>query len=103
MILPADKGRAVVVLDKSEYKSKAQELLSDSKTYKKLKRDPTNTYCNKLINVIKPLKESGDLPIDIYRRICPTSTESSKFYGLPKIHKPSVPLRPIVASRGLAR
>ncbi len=100
MILPADKGRAVVVLDKSEYKSKAQELLSDSKTYKKLKRDPTNTYCNKLINVIKPLKESGDLPIDIYRKIYPTSTELPKFYGLPKIHKPSVPLRPIVASRG---
>ena len=25
---------------------------------------------------------------------------SDKFYGLPQIHKPEIPLRPIVASRG---
>ncbi len=41
MILPADKGRAVVVMDKKEYKEKANKLLSDEKTYKKEKKDPT--------------------------------------------------------------
>ena len=30
----------------------------------------------------------------------PTGTGSPKFYGLPKIHKPGVPLRSIVSSRG---
>ena len=30
----------------------------------------------------------------------PSATVCSKFYGLPKIHKPNVPLRPIVASQG---
>ena len=30
----------------------------------------------------------------------PTGTGSPKFYGLPKIHKPGIPLRPIVSSRG---
>ena len=30
----------------------------------------------------------------------PSATVCAKFYGLPKIHKPNVPLRPIVASQG---
>ena len=30
----------------------------------------------------------------------PSATVCPKFYGLPKIHKPDVPLRPIVASQG---
>ena len=31
----------------------------------------------------------------------PTGCETLKFYGLPKIHKPDTPLRPIVSSCGL--
>ena len=34
-ILPADKGRIVVVLDTKEYKQKCESLLSDTVTYKK--------------------------------------------------------------------
>ncbi len=58
MILPADKGRAVVVLDKSEYQQKAQALLNDTNTYKKLSKDPTNSNIKKMLDVIKPLKDS---------------------------------------------
>ena len=42
-ILPADKGRCVVILDSEEYDQKCADLLSDSKTYSKLgKRNPTS-------------------------------------------------------------
>ena len=44
VILPADKGKATVVLDKEEYMSKVKLMLSDTKTYKMLKKDPTPTY-----------------------------------------------------------
>ena len=33
VILPADKGKATVVLDKEEYMSKVKLVLSDTKTY----------------------------------------------------------------------
>ena len=36
----------------------------------------------------------------MYRTMYPTSCTAPKFYGLPKIHKTSTPLRPIVTSRG---
>ena len=40
-ILPADKGRATVVLERTEYDAKMLEMLSDVNTYRKLDRDPT--------------------------------------------------------------
>ena len=36
MVLPADKGRATVVLDKTEYEEKVQHMLDGERTYEKL-------------------------------------------------------------------
>ena len=36
MILPADKGRAIVVMDKAEYEEKVNNMLNDVHTYEKL-------------------------------------------------------------------
>ena len=43
-ILPADKGRATEVLDKTEYVSKMNDFLKDTNTYEPLKKDPTQKY-----------------------------------------------------------
>lgn len=40
------------------------------------------------------------IKVPLFNRLYPTETVIPRFYGLPKIHKASVPLRPIVASRG---
>ena len=99
-ILPADKGRCTVVLDRSEYENKIQKLLEDKKTYELLKKDPTTTVKNKLLNIMKKWKKEGTLSQELYKQIYPTSDLAPKFYGLPKIHKPLMPLRPIVAGNG---
>ncbi len=39
-ILPADKGRSTVVLNTEDYESKLSTLLSDSKIYEMLQKDP---------------------------------------------------------------
>ena len=41
MILTADKGVALVIIDKNDYIQKAEELLNTN-TYKKIPEDPTN-------------------------------------------------------------
>jgi hypothetical protein len=41
-VLPADKGNVPVVLDTSDYNRQIAALLED-KTYKKLKKDPTDS------------------------------------------------------------
>ena len=37
---------------------------------------------------------------NIYKKVYPTGASEHKFYGLPKIQKEDVPLRPIVSSIG---
>ncbi len=97
VILPADKGRCTVVLDKSEYHNKVCELLSDSKTYEPLKRDPTSGYRKKVIDHLQLLEKSESIDRVLYHKLYPGESVP-KFYGLPKIHKQNAPLRPIVSS-----
>ena len=97
LILPADKGVALVVIDRAEYIKKAEELLKE-KTYKKITEDPTVKQKNKLINILRNIKTEGGLNEETYRRLYPTGAGSPKFYYLPKIHKSGIPLRPIMSS-----
>ena len=100
VILTTDKGVAIVIMDKEEYKKKAQILLEDKGTYKTLKVDPTNRMKTKLINLLKKIKSEGGINDNHYRKMYPTGKVPPKFYGLPKVHKRDIPLRPIVSSRG---
>ena len=98
MILTADKGVSLVVMD-TEYNRKAEELLQQP-TYKPIPTDPSSRCKNKLINILKSIKAEGGMSEAIYKRLYPTGAGSPKFYGLPKIHKEGMPLRPIVSSIG---
>ena len=88
MILPADKGKATVILNNADYKTKCQDILNDTITYKQLKKGPTNIYRRKLINLLKELKNSGAITQEQYYKVYPTANEPPKLYGLPKVHKP---------------
>ena len=99
MILTADKGVALVVLNTEDYLKKAEDLLNQN-TYRALTSDPTMRLKNKMINLLKTIRSKGGLSEEMYRRLYPTGAGSPKFYGLPKIQKPGMPLRPIVSSIG---
>ena len=91
----------MVIMDRTEYKKKAEELLNTG-TYKKISEDPTKKQKNKLISILKNIKAEVGLNEETYRRLYPTAAVPAKLYGLPKIHKPGIPLRPIVSSIGAA-
>ena len=52
VILPADKGNSTVVMDRTEYERKLEEMLSDN-TYKKLDKDPTTKMERKVAKTLK--------------------------------------------------
>ena len=99
MVLTADKGMALVVMNTEDYKKKAEELLNQN-TYRAITSDPTMRLKNKLISMLKSIKTKGGISEEFYRRLYPTGAGSPKFYGLPKIHKLGMPLRLIVSSIG---
>ena len=59
IVLTADKGACIVVIDREEYIKKAKELLIQA-TYKVISANPTTKQKNKLITLLKNIKaESG--------------------------------------------
>ena len=101
VILTANKGVSMVVMDKDEYIHKWEKLLHQP-SYKQLPSDPTTKHENRLISILKTIKSEGGIDNITYKRLYPTGAGYPKYYGLPKIHKQGVPLRPIISSRGSA-
>ena len=55
IVLTADKGVTLVVINKEDYEKKAEELLNET-TYNNITNEPTTQYKNKLISLIKTIK-----------------------------------------------
>lgn len=97
MILPSDKGRAVVVLDRAEYDDKICMLLDDSSTYQIITKDQTRSLERNMNSILLSLHRDAQLPKQLYNQLRSTAGLIPHLYGLPKIHKSSRPLRPIVS------
>ena len=100
MILPADEGKATVVMDKTEYEEKVNIMLNDAHTWERLQADPTSSYKGKLIEKLTKLKKDGKITEDQYKYLYPTSEATTRLYCTPKIHKANNLLRPIVDYTG---
>ena len=98
-VLTADKGVAMAIMDRQDYINKANHLLNQD-IYRSIAKDPINSIKNKLINILKRVKSQTEFDSNTYKSMYPTGCVPPKFYGLPKIHKPDTPLRPIVSSCG---
>jgi len=96
----ADKGNTVVALDRMEYISKMEECLSDTNTYSILQRNPINKVLSNLKEILKRWVSSKFISTSTYNYLNTSNPILPRAYGLPKIHKPGLPLRIIVSSSG---
>ena len=65
----------MVIMDRQDYINKANSLLNQS-TYRSIPRDPTSSIKNKLINILKRVKnqtglDKQHLQIHVPHRLCP--------------------------------
>ena len=99
VITKPDKGKGVVILNKTDYINKLSNLISDPSKFKVLKVDIFKHILKietKINNFVRKLKSLNVLPPDSDLHI--SGTIPGSIYGLPKIHKPNVPLRPILSA-----
>ena len=75
MVLTADKGVALVVMNTEDYRKKAEELLNQN-TYRAIPSDLTMRLKNKLISMLKSIKAKGGMKEELYRRLYPTGVGS---------------------------
>ena len=97
-ILPANKGRSTIVLNCEDYLEKCMDHINNG-WYQLLKKDPTTKIKTKTLKKLKVLKDNKFIDNKLYY-LKPTDSPAPRFYGQPKIHKPGVPIRPIVSYSG---
>jgi predicted GIY-YIG superfamily endonuclease len=95
-IRKADKGGGIVLLDSDDYDTKMQDILA-SDDYSLLNKDPTSQIERKVYKTLVKYKHL--IPDKVRTRLTPHYSKVPHIYGLPKVHKEGVPLRPIVSSR----
>ena len=101
VISKPDKGNGVVILDKEDYVAKMTEILSQEDKFKCIGEveDHDNTILREraLQAFLLNKRKAGFISQEVYERIRPVGSTRPRMYGLPKIHKPGVPVRPILS------
>ena len=107
-IMKSDKGRAVVILDKTLYLSKCLSMINTDK-FEKLKDDPTKRIEGIVQRTLLTLKNQDKFTEAEYKKIYPSGSNPGSFYGTAKVHKLEVEdgvdkltFRPIISNVGTA-
>ncbi|CAI2738282.1 unnamed protein product [Dicrocoelium dendriticum] len=87
-------------MDKSDYVAKAKQLLSDTTTYRPIDQDPSTKLSTQINTALKKLQAASEITKLERWKMKAEDTNIARFYGLPKVHKDGVPLRPIVSLPG---
>ncbi|XP_063398914.1 uncharacterized protein LOC134683533 [Mytilus trossulus] len=99
VIKQADKGSAVVVINKTDYIEEGNRQLSNTKFYKHLESDPTKEISKQINEVLSDMNSKKHIDDDTYDYLRPDETcTAGRFYLLPKLHKEGTPGRPIVSA-----
>ena len=87
VILKADKGIGVVVIDTTDYYESLKKLFSDTTNFKTLDADPTNTRLSTLHSYLWKLYNRNEISEEVYQEIRPKNAKVARAHGLPKVHK----------------
>ncbi|KAK9882602.1 hypothetical protein WA026_022230 [Henosepilachna vigintioctopunctata] len=98
IVVQSDKCNVTTVMRRSQYDELALEQLNDTQCYQRLDRDPSNTIQQKANKYISSLKRANKITPKQASDLSFYRGTASKFYGLPKLHKDPITLRPIIAS-----
>ena len=106
VICKPDKGKGVVLLDRADYVYKMNDILNDATKFTKLVyadiyklKTKVEDKVIRFINILVSLNIINDSDA---KSLKPTGSNPATLYGMPKVHKTSVPLRPVVAAYNTA-
>lgn len=103
MIQSADKGGAIVIMDRTQYDQVIRNQLANTVFYKKLECNPTKTFQRRIDDLLNSLFQQDMITKQEKTFMTVEFPITPVFYILPKIHKTFVdipPGRPIIAAIG---
>ena len=90
----ADKGNSVVILNRDDYVSKCDAFLNNN-DFEVMTKDPTTKFQNQLKATVA--KCGSVLSAADKWKLFNMNPLPPRFFGLPKTHKPNIPIRPVVS------
>ena len=97
IIKKCDKGGGIAIMNKRDYENKITQMVTDTNTYTKTNIDDTVDTKTQADSIIQKLQEDGYINGKQTNYLTNFEPKCPVFYGIPKIHKPNWPLRPIVS------
>ena len=110
VISKSDKGNSVVIVDRSDYIKRMQDMVDDTTKFEKLsvKEGKDYNFMSKekatVDKFLADLLKKGSINESERSKLSPNGPNPARLYGLPKIHKPTVDglpkYRPIISQIG---
>ena len=105
IIHKADKGNAVVVIDRSDYIQKMNTIIGDHSKFRPavIKNGKTIFHAirsleDRIIDFLRMLLKKELISDVDYSKLYPSGTKPAILYGLSKVHKNGAPMRPIMSA-----
>ncbi len=105
--VPFDKGTGFCVMKTSEYEAKMMKILDlpqfeKINTTRKNAKDVTVKEEERIHTILTSLKEEGKIDEELFNKVKPRGSQAPRLYGLAKVHKNNVPVRPVLSMPGSA-
>ena len=100
-----DKGSGVIILNRLDYVNKMQDILTDTTKFRKATNQDIYDISRKIETRVRNylrnhLHKPGLITDDEYKKLYPNGSHIGIMYGLPKVHKSGIPMRPICSAIG---
>eukprot|EP00794_Sanderia_malayensis_P010390 gene10390-11471_t len=107
MAIPFDKGIGICIMSVEMYKSKLNDVIKLPQFEKVLpkrknEKHPVLKEEERITSILKDLRERDKIMGTLYDRLKPVGSQPPRLYGLAKIHKVNVPMRPVLSMPGSA-
>ncbi|XP_050518098.1 uncharacterized protein LOC126892578 [Diabrotica virgifera virgifera] len=96
IVTKADKGNCLIIMHHSDYIQKTEEFLRNN-NFDVLDRSPLNKLVTNLKATLSTHKDFLLVHKMKEKTFILSNPQIPRLYGLPKIHKPNVPMRPVVS------
>ena len=105
--VPFDKGIGICIMKQETYKAKLDDVLKlpQLKKLPKGRKNAMNPVLKEEIRVIESLeqlRDDGKIDESLFQKLKPKGSQPARLYGLAKVHKTTIPARPVLSMPGSA-
>lgn len=107
LAIPFDKGIGFCLMKVATYQRKINEIIHLPQFEKiipkrKNEKHPVVKEEEKVLSLLKRLKDEKKISESLFFKLKPTGSQPPRLYGLAKVHKKDIPVRPVLSMPGSA-